>query len=133
MSTEHNLPRSDLPKFVAAEMLSLEERNQALSKDLRMTGAQKRESLQQTVRAKYPDDEWAPMMAGGIADQYVKFDNNEVRLHPAICAFARAIQLCCCGSRTGAESYRVQSGLAMVPPPPRQEMVDAVDNPAEVP
>ena len=138
MSTDHPLSRADLPKFVAAEMLSLEERNQSLPKSRRMTGAQKREALQQTVHARFPDDDWAPLMAGNIADQYVKFDSNEVRIHPAICAFARAMQLCCCGSRTGAESYRVQSGLAMVPPP-RQEMGDAAppggdgggDNPAD--
>lgn len=123
MSTDHPLSRNDLPKFVAAEMLSLEERNKSLPKARRMTGAQKREALQQAVHAKFPEDDWAPLMAGNIADQYIKFDHNEVRLHPTICAFVRAMQLCC-ASRTGAESYRVQTGLAVVPPPPRQEMVD---------
>ncbi len=108
----------DLVNVVLAQMLDIEEQNARLPKKQRLTGTQKREQLVHFVEAKMPDDQWAPVLAGNMADQFVRFDKNQVYLHPAICQCLTALSMCLCGhKRTSSQEYKAN-------PPAAQEMTE---------
>jgi len=107
----------DLVNMVMGQMLEIEEQNAALPRKQRLTGVQKREQLVSYVEAKMPDDPWAPIVTGNMADQFVRLDKNQVHLHPAICHCLTALTMCFCGyNRTGSQEYQIGG-------PPQQEMV----------
>lgn len=119
MSMDHRVNEHDLVNVVMNQMLAIEEQNATLPKKQRLTGMQKREQLVSFVEAKMPDDPWAPIVTGNMADQFVRLDKNQVHLHPAICHCLTALTMCFCGyNRTNSQEYQLNT------PPPAQEMVD---------